>query len=119
MEGIVMEEKKRKLRTKDIVYLVDFVINVALVIMILLSAHTAYLTGKAGSMLEALVESDMIVSVCLVFSILVVLFEILYAIGRIRGKEPEDMNIVDKWPNVWIYGKILILIAVIATRALG
>ena len=108
MEGIVMEEKKRKLRTKDIVYLVDFVINVALVIMILLSAHTAYLTGKAGSMLEALVDS-----------ILVVLFEILYAIGRIRGKEPEDMNIVDKWPNVWIYGKILILIAVIATRALG
>lgn len=111
-----MEEKKR-LRAKDIVYLVDFVINIVLVVMSVLSAQSSYLTGEYGSLMEALLKSNIFLLVCMMYSILVVLCEILYGIGRLRGKEPEDMNIVDKWPNIWIAGKVLILIALITFRA--
>lgn len=108
-------ERKNRLYTKDYVYLVDFLVNIGLLILIFLKSYEV-----SGSMMGGiLTDSGILLIFVIVIDVLVIFCQLLYMIGRLRRKMPGDMHIVNRWPNTWIFGKILILAGFTASHFLG
>ncbi len=112
-----MDNKKRKNRlyTKDYVYLVDFLVNIGLLALIFLKSYKV-----SGSMMGGiLTDSGILLLFFIIIDILMIFHQIFYLIGRFRKKLPDDMSIVSRWPNAWIFGKIIILVCFIAAHFVG
>lgn len=110
-----MEEEKSKFCVKDYVYLVDFAVNIGVIAFVLLKSYEV-----SGTVMGVILTEKGIILLCLLaMTVLVIFCQLFYAAGRLRGKLPDDMFIVSRWPNMWIVGKILILAGVIAVSFLG
>ena len=110
-----MKKRKNRFYTKDVVYLADFFVNIGVLVLIFLNSYRV-----SGSMMGGILTNSGIIAIfAIVIDLLAVFCQLFYMIGRLRGKMPNDMDIVSRWPNGWIFGKILILVAFIAARFLG
>lgn len=112
-----MKGKRRKNRfyTKDFVYLADFFLNIGVLVFIFFQSYKV-----SGTMLGGiLTDKGIMVIAAIMVDILVIICQILYLIGRLMRKEPDDMTIVSHWPSMWILGKSIILAGTIAAYFLG
>ena len=97
--------KKNMFYTKDFVYLVDFFVNIGFLVLVFFKSYKISGTIMGG----ILTSSGIIIIFGIIIDVLVIFCQLLYLFGRLRNKMPNDMDIVSRWPNIWIFGKILIL----------
>lgn len=120
LTGIWQEDTDRRFYGRDILYAVDFVINLALVLVIIMYYRHIYLTvGAAASAYEIIFAGVGIPLVGCTVSCLTAVIELIYGISRIQGKKPYSSMILQQWPMMWVIIKCMMLCMGIAAWFAG
>lgn len=117
---IWQEDTDRHFYGRDILYAVDFSINLGLILLIILYYKNLYLkVGAKKFAYEMIFTGSGILLIGCAASILTAAIELLYGITRIKGKKPYDTVILRQWPIMWIMIKCMILLMGIAAWLAG
>lgn len=119
-ENVMMQEKQeRKFCKIDILYMVDFIVNFALIVAILMYYRNLYLKTGPENFVEAMIYagSGILLIACTV-SIVTAIIELIYGILRIRGRGPYETGNLRHWAMMWVVLKVVgIVLAVIMSFA--
>lgn len=117
---IWQEDTDRRFYGRDILYTVDFIINLMLSLLVIFYYCYLYLTvGAVASAYEIIFAGMGIPLVGCTVSILTAVIELLYGISRIQGKKPYASMILQQWPMMWIIIKCMMLFLGIAAWLAG
>ena len=115
-----MMKENKKLYGRDIVYIVDFVINIVLVIFVLMLYKNLYLKVGAGTIgYEVIMAGNGIPLIACMASIVTAFIEFIYGTLRLKGKEPDEIGAIKQWAMMWVVLKCGMLILAVVVAAVG
>lgn len=112
-----MKNGNNKNANKDVLYIVDFIINIIVVILVVLKIKAIYLTTTPENFMNEVIFSGGVLVIIAFASALCAVIELIY--WSKRKKNTDAMLTIMQWPIMWAVFKVIILIVWIITTICG
>ena len=108
---------KDKNSNKDVLYVVDFIVNIIVVALVALKIKSIYLTASPDDFMNKVIFSGGVFVIIAFASALCAAIELIYWIRR--KKNTDAMVTIMQWPVMWAVFKVIMLIVWIITTLCG